>query len=293
MAARFQLAILASVLVVGLTNATMLRATRIARALSERDLVQEGNIEDRECAVIAGTCEKADSEARKITLAVMTSREKSEATIANMTADIVTADTLIAKLAASVAASEVQIQQATEQREEEAQQLAELKMGVHELETAISDMSTSKGTTDLTSVVLNAASFDAHYRLKLRALVESQQDDEAEEALGAAAAIGYESRSSDIRDVLQDMKFEADMALADASIDEPKAKLVFDTLMLSLMHGIAEHKRDRDEAVEWKNESLKVKARAEGELAEANNKLVNANLLLERPRVGLSRMTGR
>ena len=197
MAVCFKFAVLALVLMAGHASATTLDP--IGKVLTmmadlETKIVKEGEADEKAYAEFARWCEDYTRETRFSIKESTTAKEKAEATILKMTADIETAETSISELAGSVAASEAELKKATEQRAKEAEEFAkteaELELGVHELDVAISGISKVMGGSALLqqgaasqtaqklikslSVVLDAASFDTYDRQKLLALVQSQ-----------------------------------------------------------------------------------------------------------------------
>merc|ERR1719183_2672460 len=119
----------------------------------EAKIVKEGEAEEDAYTEFARWCEDSTRDTRFSIKEATTAKEKSEATIAKMTADIDAAETSIAELAESVAASEAELKKATEQRaaetEEFAKAEAELELGVNELEVAIKDISKTMGASAL------------------------------------------------------------------------------------------------------------------------------------------------
>eukprot|EP00747_Dinoflagellata_sp_TGD_P127788 gnl/TRDRNA2_/TRDRNA2_174444_c5_seq44.p1 gnl/TRDRNA2_/TRDRNA2_174444_c5~~gnl/TRDRNA2_/TRDRNA2_174444_c5_seq44.p1 ORF type:complete len:684 (+),score=255.16 gnl/TRDRNA2_/TRDRNA2_174444_c5_seq44:66-2117(+) len=266
----------------------------------EAKVVQEGEAEEKAYTEYARWCEDSTRDTRFSIKEATTAKEKSEATIAKMTADIETASASIAELAEAVAASEAELKKATEQRAKEAEEFAkveaEMELGVTELEVAIKDISKTMGSSALLqegaaskaaqkviqslSVVLDAASFDTYDRQKLLAMVQSQQGDEDDDA-DAPSAAAYESHSGGTMEILEDMKDKAETELADARKDESTAKHNFDMLKQSLRDGIMADNHEKEQAAETKTESEQTKATAEGELAEAEKNLAHANSVLE------------
>merc|ERR1719463_520969 len=107
-------------------------------------IVKAGEEEDKAYKEYFNWCDDAAGETRFSIKEETTAKEKAEATIAKMTADIEAAETSITELAASIAASEEEMKSATETRAKEAEEFAkveeELELGVHELDGAIAAM---------------------------------------------------------------------------------------------------------------------------------------------------------
>merc|ERR1719355_341223 len=104
----------------------------------EAKIVKEGEEAEKAYTEFARWCEDSTRDTRFSIKEATTAKEKSEATIAKMTADIDAAETSITELAASIAASEEELKSATETRAKEAEEFAkveeELELGVQELD---------------------------------------------------------------------------------------------------------------------------------------------------------------
>merc|ERR1719502_177866 len=256
-----------------------------------------GEEEDKAFKEFFDWCDDAASDAKHSIKDATKAKEKAEATISKMTADIEDADTSIAELAASIASADEELKTATELRTKEASEFAkvesELVEGVGMLDNAISIVSKAMGGSALlqqkvtsknvqnvlnsVSTVLDAAAFSTNDRQKLIALVQSKDDDEE---FGAPAAATYEGHSGGIVDVLEDMKDKAEGELADARKAETTAKHNYEMLKQSLEDQMEADTKDKAEATTTKAESEETKATAEGELASATKDLANGNSVL-------------
>merc|ERR1719225_2513884 len=85
------------------------------------------------------------------------------------------------------------------------------------------------------SAILDAAALSSSDQQKLTALVQSQQSDDADEdELGSPAAAAYKTHSTNILDVLEDLKEKAEGQLSDLRKAEVNTRHNFDMLAQSL-----------------------------------------------------------
>merc|ERR1719421_2771707 len=99
------------------------------------------------------------------------------------------------------------------------------------------------GLVQSLSAVVDAAGFSTTDRQKLVALVQSKQGDEDSE-FGAPAAASYKSHSSNIVDVLEDLKEKAEGELGDARKAESSAAHNYDMMKQSLDDQMAADNKD-------------------------------------------------
>merc|ERR1719321_2176145 len=130
------------------------------------------------------------------------------------------------------------------------------------------------------SVVINAAGFSAQDQVKLTALVQQSSASDDEEP-GAPAAAVYETHSTSIFDVLEDMKEKAEGQLADLRKAESTTKHNFNMLKQSLEDEIEADTKDMDEEKSLKAATEEQKAGAEGDLAETTKELAKDKGSLE------------
>merc|ERR1719359_2024443 len=132
------------------------------------------------------------------------------------------------------------------------------------------------------STVVNAAAFSISDREHLIALVQDKQgNDEDDSDLGDPAAAGYKSHSSNIIDVLDDLKEKAEEELADLRKAEASTKHNYQMLKQSLEDQMAADTKDLNEEKSNKASADETKATAVGDLAETTKGLANSNEVLE------------
>merc|ERR1719181_600997 len=122
--------------------------------------------------------------------------------------------------------------------------------------------------------VIDAASFSTQDQKNLMALVQSQQNSESDEdLLGAPAAAVYKTHSTNIFDVLEDMKEKAEGQLAELRKAEGNAQHNYNMLKQSLEDEMAADTKDMDEEKSLKAATEEKQATAEGDLAETKEEL--------------------
>merc|ERR1719161_3235657 len=132
---------------------------------------------------------------------------------------------------------------------------------------------------------MDAASFSSAGKQKLTALVQASQQEQAdseEDPMGAPAATVYKSHSSDILDLLEDLKEKAEEDLAALRKAETNAKQNYEMLKQSLSDAITNDNKDmsdekaamsaasEEKAADEKDLSLTVKALADSDDVLAN-----------------------
>jgi len=219
-------------------------------------------------------------------------QEELEATISKCKADIEASSVKIEDLSGAISSDEKELKAATNIRNKE---VATFKASEKELTDAIDVVGRAVGvlqkemggasfaqvdTTRLDSVlkglsaVINAASFSSNDQAKLTALVqERQQSDSDDEELGAPAAAVYESHSTGIFDVLEDMKEKAESQLNDLRKAESTASHNYNMLKQSLVDEISADNKDMDEEKSLKAASEENKAVSSGDLEETIKEL--------------------
>jgi len=222
---------------------------------------------------------------------------KLEAKISQLGGSIEASASKIDDLAAATAATASQLKNATAIREKEAADFAagenELMDVVSTLERATStleremaknpasfaqvDTSNAKSILQSLSVVVEAAGLSTSDRQRLVALVQGQQTDEAEDmSLGAPAAANYKTHSSNIFDVLEDLKAKAEGELADLRKAEATAKHSYDMLTSSLEAQAAADSKDMSEEKAGLAQASEEKATAEGDLQTTTKRLADS-----------------
>merc|ERR1719487_506587 len=134
------------------------------------------------------------------------------------------------------------------------------------------------------STVVDAAALSLHDKTRLIGLVQSSEseDDEAfDEAEGAPAPEAYKSHSSNIIDVLTDLKQKAEVQLDEARKEEINAKHNFDLLKQSLEDQISVDTKEMAETKSMKHDAAETKANAQGELTVTEKDLKEAESVLK------------
>merc|ERR1711920_533236 len=108
---------------------------------------------------------------------------------------------------------------------------------------------------------------------------DSSESDDSE--LGAPAAAVYKTHSTSILDVLDDLKEKAEEQLSDLRKAETNTQHNYDMLKQSLTDSIAADTKDLGEEKAAKNDAESAKATAEGDLAQTNKELADAQAALE------------
>jgi len=230
-----------------------------------------------------------------------TRKAKLEAAIEKGSSDIDSAATAIEELAAAIATAEKELNDATLIREKEhadfAASEAEMVDAIDTLTRAINvleremqkspaalvqvDTSNLTGVLQALTAVLDAAAFSSTDMKKLAALVQSKQsDDEDGMDVGAPAPKAYNTHSTSIVEVLEDLKDKAEGELSDARKAETNSLHNFDMLKQSLEDKMTADGKDLDEEKAAKLEAEEAKATAEGDLASTVKALAEAEAAL-------------
>merc|ERR1719199_693459 len=247
--------------------------------------------------------EWCDNAAANLRNEIKTGGEKKEelgATISKSKADIESSSVKIEDLSGSIAANEKELKEATAVRTKE---VATFKASESELVDAIDTLDRAVGilqkemnknpaslaqvdTANLDSVlkglnvVISAASFSSNDQQKLTALV--QQDANSDDGeLGAPAAAVYQSHSSSIFDVLEDMKEKAEAQLDELRKAESTTKHNFNMLKQSLEDEMSADNKDMIEEKSLKAAAEETEATSTGDLAETVKELAKDNESLQ------------
>jgi len=245
---------------------------------------------EAEAKAYAEYVEWCDDVAKNAQFAIKTAqaeKDKLEAKIGQLTADIEVATTKIEDLTGSIATAESELKDATGIRSKEAADFAvaegELADAVDTLGRAIGilereaaknpaafnqiDTSNMNSLTQALGSVIDAAAFTTVDRKKLTALVQSRQsDDDDDSEYGAPAAASYKSHSGSIVDVLADMKEKAEGELSDLRKAEGNAKQNFAMLKGSLDGQIGADNKDLLDNKNGLSAATEDKAASEGDL---------------------------
>lgn len=224
-------------------------------------------------------------------------KEKLEAAISMATSDAEASSAKIEDLAGSISSNEADLKSATEIRAKEQSDFVanenELMEAISTLGRAINileremaknpaafaqvDTSSLDSVLKSLSAVVDAASFSNDDRQKLLALVQSQQGSSADdEEFGAPAAAAYKSHSSNIVDVLEDLKEKAEEQLATLRKEESNAQHNYDMLKQSLEAQTAADTKNLNDEKAAKSASEEARSTAVGDLDKTLKDLADA-----------------
>lgn len=202
----------------------------------------------------------------------------------------------ISDLAGSIATDDAQLKDATSVREKEA---ADFKASEAELLDAIETLSRAmtileremsknpasfaqiqtgsiKTMLQSLSAVISAAAFSSHDQQKLMALVQAQQGADADdEELAAPAAAVYKTHSTNILDLLEDMKEKAESELAELRKSEMSATHSYEMTKQSLEDSMEADNKNLADEKKAKSAAAEAKATAEGDLAQTESTLAS------------------
>jgi len=229
-------------------------------------------------------------------------KEKLEATIAELTASIDASSSKISDLAASISTGETDLASATKIRESEAAEFAKsekdlldvvdtigravtiLEREMQKNPAALAQMQ-GKGMDGLLQsleTIVDAAAFSGSDKKRLTALLQSQQGSEDDDSeFGAPAAAVYKTHSTNIFDVLEDLKEKAEGELSDLRKAESNAAHNYSMLKQSLEDQLAADNKDLDREKAAKSAATEGKATAEGDLSVTVADLQGAKTALE------------
>merc|ERR1719375_1081452 len=265
-------------------------------------ITAEGEAEAKAYKEYVEWCDDAAANVKYEIKTASSKKEQLEATIAKATDDSSSSASKVEDLAAAIAADGTELKDATTVREKEAADFAaseaELEESIDTLGRAITiierEMSKNPAlvqqanTGDLgallksISAVVDAAAFSVQDQQHLVALVQSRQGASSDDDdFGAPAASSYKSHSSNIVDVLDDLKEKAEEELADLRKAEASTKHNYQMLKQSLEDQIAADTKDMDEEKTNKASSDEAKAIAVGDLAETTKSLANSQKVLQ------------
>jgi len=253
---------------------------------------KEGEAEAKAYKEYFDWCDDTSKNAQFEIKTAKSQKEELEATIGELASSITASDSKIEELSAAIASDTAELKEATGIREKEVAEFekaeAELVDTVDTLERAVAileremakapgsfaqiDTANTKMLAQALGAVVDAASFSAHDKNKLAALIQSKDDDDDMD-VGAPAAAAYESKSGSIVDVLADMKDKAEGELDELRKAENNAKHNFNMLKQSLEDQIGADSTDLDQEKTSKAEAEEGKATAEGDLVQTTKDL--------------------
>jgi len=224
----------------------------------------EGEAADKAYHEYFEWCDDTDKNTRYEIKTNSASKEKLEASIQKLNADIDVATSKIEDLANSVTETEAELKGTTKLRKKEGSQFmaaeGELVSTVDTLDRAIGileremaknpaafaqiDMSSMQKMLEGITVVIDAAAISVSDRTKLVALVQSSSEDDD---TGAPAPDAYKNHSGGIVDLLSDLKEKAESELSELRKAETAAKHTFNMLRQSMEGQLGADTKDMNE----------------------------------------------
>jgi len=261
-------------------------------------ITKEGEVEAKAYAEYVEWCDEASQNAAFSIDTASKEKAKLEATIQELSSDIATAGAKIDDLAAAIATAGAEVKDATLIREKEA---ADFAASEKELVEAISALTRAIGvlekemaknpaafaqiesadmasTLQALSTIVDAAALSSSDQKKLAALLQQQQQnvDTGDDSMGSPAAATYKTHSTNILDVLEDLKEKAEGQLSDLRKAEVNTKHNFALLKQSLEDQAAADSKRMAEEKAGKGAAEESKAGAQGDLEMATKELVNS-----------------
>mmetsp|Transcript_53759 Transcript_53759/g.150192 ORF Transcript_53759/g.150192 Transcript_53759/m.150192 type:complete len:711 (-) Transcript_53759:135-2267(-) len=264
-------------------------------------VASEGDAEQKAFVEYTNWCDDAASNKRNDIKTGETKKGDLEASIGKLTSDIAVSEGKIEELVKSIATQTKDLTDATAIRKKEASEFsaneAELMDSIDTLGRAISiiskemaknpaaftqlDTSSFKSLMKGLTAVMEAASFTAASKQKLTALVQAgQSSDSDEDPMGAPAATVYKTHSSDILDLLEDLKEKAEEDLAALRKAETNAKQNYEMLKQSLTDANTNDNKDKADEEAAKQAAAEQKAADSKDLELTVAALADANSVL-------------
>jgi len=260
-------------------------------------VTNDGEVEAKAYAEYVEWC---DDTSKNVAYAIETAtnqKAKLEASIGELGSEIETASSKIEDLASAIATAEGEVTAATQIRDKEAADFAasekELVTATDQLTRAISILEREMAKNPAAfaqvanqnmasalaafSTVLDAAAFDSSDRKQLAALVQAQQESaDSDEDVGAPTAANYKTHSTNIMDVLEDLKEKAEGQLSDLRKAEVNTRQNFDMLRQSLEDQASNDNKHMENEKAGRAAAEEGKAAAEGDLAMTNKELADS-----------------
>jgi len=257
-------------------------------------ITAEGEAEAKAYKEYVEWCDDAAANVKNDIKTASSKKESLEATIAKAADDSSASASKVQDLAGSIAADESQLRDATTVREKENADFsaseAELVESIDTLGRAIGiigrEMAKNPALVQQAasgdlgallkslSSVVDAAAFSVQDQRSLTALVQAKGSSDDDD-MGAPAAAGYKSQSSNIMDVLDDLKEKAEEELGDLRKAESGSKHNFAMLKQSLDDQVAADQKDMDSEKAAKAAADETQATAVGDLAQTTKTLAN------------------
>jgi len=300
-------AVLALVLCTQVSYAYRAQTNPLGKVLQLMDslaakITKEGEAEAKAYKEFFAWCDDASRNKKFEIKSATAKKAKLEAAVSKSTADSEAATAKIEDLAASLATTATNLDNATAIRKAEASDFAaseaELGETIDTISRALSVIeremakkpaafaqltaASRGGLLDALNAIAEAASLPGADRRKLTALVQSRQGDDAgSEELGAPAGAVYDSHSNSIVDVLEDLKEKAEEELSSLRKAEVNAKHSYSMMKQSLEDQTTSDNKDMADEKASKAASQEAKAIASGDLAETEKDLSDANSALQ------------
>jgi hypothetical protein len=260
----------------------------------------DGDAEAKAYKEYVSWCDDAAANTRNDIKVNSAKKEKLEAKIGELSANIEAGTSKIEELAGSISKDTAELDDATAVREKEAADFAasekELVEAVDTLDRAISilqremaknpaalaqiDNSDMKHLVESLGAVVDAAGLNGNDKKSLLTLVQQTADSEDSDA-GAPAAAVYKSHSTGIFDLLEDIREKAEGELSELRKAESSTAHNFAMLKQSLEDQIAADTKDMNSEKAAKAAAEEGKATAEGDLAVTTDELKSANKKLD------------
>jgi len=278
----------------------------------EAKIIKEGEAEAKAYEEYTEFCDDSAKNGQFAIKTAKSQKEKLEATIGELTADIGASEAKIEELAGAISTAEGELKDASAIRGKENSDFRandkELMETISMLDAAIEilekemaknpalaqlDPSKTSAALAVVSQVLEAASFSLRDQSRLQSLLQAraQADSEMDDLeFGAPAAAVYKSKSGNIVEVLEDMKEKADSQLSELRKAETTSKHNYEMLKQSLEDQKAADTKDMDEAKANKANAEEGKATAEGDLANTVKDLSESEASLEATKTGCMRV---
>jgi len=262
-------------------------------------VIKDGDEEQKAYVKYTEWCDDSSRNHQQEITTLTSQKEKLEAKIEELTGTIEECTQKIEDLAAAIASDEKDLKDATLVREKEVADFEEAQAELVETLSALSraigilEKEMAKNPAAFTQVdaqhfnsileglnaVMDAASFAVADKHKLAALVQEQQSSDDQDP-GAPDPAAYKTHSTNILDVLSDMKDKAEEQLSTLRMEETKTKQNFDMLAQSLKDQIANDNKEKKDQEELKSASAEAKATAEEDLANTNKVLAETKASL-------------
>uniref|UniRef100_A0A7S1PNG7 Uncharacterized protein n=1 Tax=Alexandrium catenella TaxID=2925 RepID=A0A7S1PNG7_ALECA len=263
---------------------------------------KEGEAEEKAYKEFVEWCEDASRNKGFEIKTATAKKEDLEAAMTKSSGDSTAASSKIEELAAGIASGEGDLKAATAVREKEAADFASndaelldvidtvgraitvLEREMAKNPAAFAQLSSSnlRGLLGSLNAVIDAASFSSADKQKLLGLVQAKEGAEADdEDFGAPAAATYKSHSSNIIEVLEDMKEKAEEQLSDLRKAETSAKHNYAMLKQSLEDQKAADTKDFQEQKLAKSAADESQATAQGDLATTVKDLADSKSALD------------